>query len=169
MLTLQRDVFDADERARLRAALDAAGWRRSSIADRHELELTTLDDPAIERLAALAATAMRMPLAIADVRWLRLRHGDYQLTKSDALERPRAPHVEVIADLSAAATGEAEIFYSDGSVVPQLPGAVAVVERDATLLRWQRHLTLRVGDALVYRARLMLAFTGAGAARPRRR
>ncbi len=160
MLTLQADVVAADERAALRAALDAAGWTRSWIADRHRLETASLAGPLadalVARLAALAGAAAGATLRPRAVRWLRLRHGDYQLTKCDALERPSAPHVELIADLSAAATGEAEIFYSDGRVVPQLPGSVAIIERDATMLRWQRYLTARVGDAAVHRLRLTL-------------
>ncbi|HEX9104474.1 MAG TPA: hypothetical protein VF997_19820, partial [Polyangia bacterium] len=145
------------ERARLRAALDAAGWRPCSIADRQRLETAALADPVVARLTALAGRVVGAELRALGVRWLRLRHGDYQLTKADALERPAGAHVEVIADLSAAATGEAEIFYSDGRIVAQRPGAVSVVERDASLLRWQRYLTLRVGDAAVYRLVVTLA------------
>jgi hypothetical protein len=156
MLTLRPDVIDAEERARVRAALDAAGWQPRAIADRYQLAVATLDDPLIDRLVELAATVAGMPLERQGHEWMRLQHGDYQLMKGDALERPSESHVEVIADLSAAATGEAEIFYSDGRVVPQLPGAVAVLKRDATLVRWQRHLSLRVGDAAVYRLRLTL-------------
>jgi len=157
MLTLRTDVIAAEERARLRAALDAAGWQPSCIADRSRLETATLADPLVARLTALAGEAIGATLRPIDVRWLRLRHGDYQLTKADARERPPGPHVELIADLSAAATREAEIFYSDGRVVAQLPGSVAIVERrDTTLLRWQRFVTHRVGDAAVYRLRLTL-------------
>jgi hypothetical protein len=156
MLTLRPDVIDADERARVRAALDAAGWQPRDLADRYRLATSTLDDPLIERLVELAASVAGTPLVRHGHEWMRLGHGDYQLMKGDGLERPSEPHVELIADLSAAATGEAEIFYSDGRVVPQLPGAVAVLKRDATLVRWQRRLSLRVGDALVYRLRLTL-------------
>jgi len=156
MLTLRPDVIDIDERARVRAALDAAGWQPRDLADRHRLAISTLDDPLLERLVALAASVAGARLVRRDYEWMRLVHGDYQLMKGDALERPKEPHVELIADVSAAATGEAEIFYSDGRVVPQLPGAVAVLKRDATLVRWQRRLSLRVGDAVVYRLRLTL-------------
>lgn len=157
LLALRTGAVEADERARVRAALDAAGWRRSFVADRERLETATLDDPLPARLAALAGEIAGAALVPMGVRWMRLGHGDYQLTKGDARARPPEPHLELIADLSAAATGEAEIFYSDGRVLPQLPGSVAVVERDATLLRWQRYLTLRVGAAAVYRLRLTLA------------
>ena len=156
MLTLRPDVIDAGERSRVRAALDAAGWQRRELADRYRLAVATLDDPLLDRLAELAATVVGAPLGRTSHQWMRLVHGDYQLMKGDALVRPPAPHVELIADVSAAATGEAEIFYSDGRVLPQLPGAVAVLRRDATLVRWQRYLTLRVGDAAVYRLRLTL-------------
>jgi hypothetical protein len=151
MLTLARDVIDAGERARLRAALDAAGWRATSIADRFHLETASLADPLIERLAALAHDVSGPPPTLLRWRWLRLRHGDYQLTKGDAHERPPEEHIEIIADLSATATGEAEILYSDGRTLPQLPGAVAIVARAPSVLRWQRYLTHRVGDAAVYR------------------
>lgn len=156
MLTLRTDVIGAEERARVRAALDATGWRSSGIADRLRLETATLDHPLVARLTTLAGEVVGAALRPVDVCWMRLRRGDYQLTKGDARARPPEPHVELIADLSAAATGEAEIFYGDGPVVAQLPGAAVIVERDATSLRWQRYLTLRVGDAAVYRLRLTL-------------
>lgn len=157
MPTLRTDVIDAGERARVRAALDAAGWRAWFVADRERLETATLDDPLIARLAALAGEVAGAPLRPSGVRWMRLHHGDYQLTKGDARARPPGLHVELLADLSAAPTGEAEIFYSDGTVLAQRPGSVAVVERPAALLRWQRYLTLRVGTAAVYRLCLTLA------------
>ena len=122
--------------------------------------ISTLDDPLLERLVALAASVAGARLVRRDHQWMRLVHGDYQLMKGDALERPKEPHVELFADVPAAATGKAEIFYSDGRVVPQLPGAVAVLKRDATLVRWQRRLSLRVGDAVVHRLRLTLVPAG---------
>ena len=115
-MLLRPDVLDADERARLRAALDAAGWQRRAIADRFQLSTCALDDPAIVRLVDLAASVTGTPLRRHDHEWLRLVHGDYQLMKGD--ERPSVAHVEVIADLSATATGEAELFYSDAASSP---------------------------------------------------
>jgi hypothetical protein len=162
MLALHRELIAPDERARLRAALDAAGWLRHDLADqRHVCSSPAAADEALfARLTDLAATAGGAPLRLDAFEWLRLRHGDYQLMKHDARRRPPDAHVEVIADLSAAATGEAEIVYTDGGptlfYVPQLPGAVAVVQRAPTLLRYQRHLSLRVGAAEVHRLRLTL-------------
>lgn len=153
-MLLRPDILDADERARLRAALDAAGWQRRELADRFCLATCALDDPAIARLVDLAASVTGTPLRRHGHEWLRLAHGDYQLMKGD--ERPPIAHVELIADISAVATGEAEVFYSDGGVLAQQPGAVAIVERSASNFRWQRYLTCRVGAVVVQRLRLTL-------------
>ena len=173
MLTLLEDVLDAAERARLRAACDAAGWLARDVADRLHLDVaaTAADAPLFARLVDLAAAATANAAATAagaarpslrNFEWQRLRHGDYQLLKHDAHTRPPAAHVELIADFSAAATGEAEVFYTDGAAtlfpVPQLPGSVAVVARPPSLLRYQRYLSLRVGPAAVHRLRLTLTY-----------
>ena len=62
-------------------------------------------------------------------------------------------------DLSAHATEQAETVYTDGVQswpISQLPGSVAVVERDAWLYRYDRYLDHRIGDRTVYRLRLAL-------------
>ncbi|MDB4966169.1 MAG: hypothetical protein JWN44_1858 [Myxococcales bacterium] len=162
MLALHRDVLSTDERAQLRATLDAAGWSAHDLADRLHLATANAgaDDALFARLLDLANRTTR-PLRLRAFQWLRLRRGDYQLLKHDARERPPAAHVELIVDLSAAATGEAELVYTDGGAtlfyVPQLPGSVAVIERPPALLRYQRYLCLRVADAEVHRLRLTLA------------
>jgi hypothetical protein len=164
MLALHQDIVSADERAVLRGQLEAAGWTRRDVADRLHLEVAraAADDALFTRLAALARLSdPAVPMLRLDsFEWLRLRHGDYQLLKADAHQRPPGAHVELLADLSAAASGEAEVVYTDGGAnvfyVPQLPGSVAVVQRPPGLLRYQRYLSLRVAAAEVHRLRLTL-------------
>jgi len=43
--------------------------------------------------------------------------------------------------------------------VPQVPGAIAIVEREPWLYRYARYLNLGVGDAVVDRLRLSLSYS----------
>ena len=164
LLALRDEIFPAAERTAVRAQLDAAGWELRGLADRHHLEVGRAAAAAalFDRLRDIAAEAARSAAlpTVAAFEWLRLRHGDYQLFKSDAHARPAGAPREVIADFSESATGEAELFYGNGTttaaIVPQRPGSVAVVARPPGLYRYQRYLSLRVGAALVYRLRLTL-------------
>jgi hypothetical protein len=148
---------------------------RSSVAD---LPMVTLavadrgryrhgDEPRAPGLVAelreLAEQTAELRLEAAGLRWLRLAHGDYALTKDDHHQaragRPEGTHLELLLDFSATSTGEAEIVYTDGTcqlAVPQLAGSVALVERRPGIYRYQRYLTHRVGDAEVWRLQLAL-------------
>lgn len=149
--------------ASLREAVDAAGFAPYDQPDRGRYEVNReLAIPALfDDLRAIAEQIVQRPLRAEHAGWRRLRHRDYQLIKDDARDRPlAAAHLEVTLDFSAVATGQAEIVYSDGHaswVVPQLPGAVAVVEREPWLFRYERYLNAAVGDAVVHRLHLALS------------
>jgi hypothetical protein len=125
---------------------------------------TTHQEPEIARvLAEVAEHIVEKPLApmVEGSRWLRLAHGDYALSRDDVDRWAARPEsYELVLDFSAAATAEAHIVYSDGEtgfVVQQEPSMLAVVERRAGLRRWDRYLTLRVGEAEVFRLSLPLS------------
>jgi hypothetical protein len=156
-------VCTGPDAASLRDAVDAAGFTLFDQPDRgryernREIEVPSLFDDLRTIAEQVAERGLRAEHAI----WRRLRHRDYQLIKDDARDRPlSAAHVEVTLDFSAHATGQAEIVYSDGRdswVVPQLPGAVAIVEREPWLYRYERYLNAAVGDTVIHRLYLVLS------------
>jgi hypothetical protein len=158
------EVLDAAGAASLRDQVDAAGLARYDEPDRgrYERNLALTAPELFDQLRGLGEQLVQRPLRVHHASWRRLRHRDYQLIKDDGRDRPLpGAHVEVTLDFSARATGQAEIVYSDGVaswVVPQLPGAVAVVEREPWLFRYARYLNLAVGEAIVHRLHLALAF-----------
>lgn len=156
--------LDDEAAAVLRAQVDAAPFAPYDQPDRgryehnRDLGIPTLFDD----LRAIAEQLVERPLRVEHVRWLRLRHRDYQLIKDDARDRPVATaHLELTLDFSALTTGQAEVIYTDGMeswVVPQLPGAIAIVQREPWLFRYARYLTAGVGDAVVHRLCLSLSY-----------
>ena len=157
--------LDEPAAAPLRAQVSAAGLARYDEPDRghyeHNRELAI--PPLFDDLRAIAEELVQRPLHLDHACWLRLRHRDYQLIKDDARDRPIADtHLELTLDHSALATGQAELVYTDGQeswVVPQVPGAIAIVEREPWLYRYARYLNLGVGDAVVDRLRLSLSYS----------
>ena len=113
-----------------------------------------------ELFAKLRAFAVESvgPLELGPHQWLRLGHGDYQLIRDDSVGRVAGRHVELILDFSERATGQAEIFYTDGALLPQTPLSLALVERHDSQYRYQRYLNHQVGDAQIFRLRLSLRF-----------
>jgi hypothetical protein len=161
---LVENAIDAVERAAVRARVEAAGFARWEIADRGRYEVNAAhDEPElVARLVALATARLGVPLRPAARRFTRLRRGDYALFKDDhrrwqGLDR----HVEVTADLSAAASADGHIFYAwpDGTAtVPQTPGVVAIVDRRGRqTARYERYLGVRFGDGAIVRLGLVLA------------
>jgi hypothetical protein len=126
------------------------------LADRGRYQTAHIDAPGF--LAELASAIVGRPLRITRSRWMRLVHGDYALYKDDH-RRWRGEPYELTVDLSAVATGEAEVMYSTPRgyfPVPQRPGHGALVDRSGGAQRYDRHLTHRVGDAEVFRVSLAL-------------
>jgi hypothetical protein len=146
---------------KLREEIDRAPFTIFDEPDRGRYEIT--DDIAVpamfDELRGLAEQLVERPLTLHRAVWQRLRHRDYMLIKGDAADRLAAPHVELTLDLSAAATGGAELVYTDGLEswgVAQEPGSVTIVEREPWLFRYDRYLDIAVGDKLVHRLRLIL-------------
>ena len=154
-------VFAGTAAAKLRADVDALPFEVFDVPDRGHYE-TTADvtiAAVFDELRALAEQVIERPLAVTRARWQRLRHRDYMLMKGDAKDRFDGPNIEVTLDFSSAATGGAELVYTDGYeswVVIQEPGSVAIVEREPWLYRYDRYLNLAVGDKVVHRLRLTL-------------
>jgi hypothetical protein len=141
--------LDATVVADLRARVEAAGLTRYELADRGKYDHNdTLQVAELwNELGQFAADLTGAPMSIARVRWFRLRRGDYSLVKDDS--RTRAPgdrHLELVLDLSAGNTGEADVVYADGRnalAVPQISGLLAVVARSPSVARYMRPPTIR--------------------------
>lgn len=147
--------------AGLRTRLSSAGFTPFWVADRGRFAANdTLEDRALfEHLRDVAEEISAERLELEGFCWLLLRRGDYALLKHG--RPPARRSLELTLDFSAASTGEAEIVYGDGRerlfVVPQLAEGLALVERGPEASRYERYLTARVGDARVFRLRLVLA------------
>lgn len=162
-LAVLADAIGPDERASLRNRLaEHPGQQVFSVADRGHYRLWPgYREPALcARLSELAAHIVGAPLAPHEQRWACFGHRDYALVRDDDQRRPAlAAWVEVILDLSTAATGAAEVVYSgpDGAVaLPQIPGLLAVVGRSGETRRYERYLSHQVGRARVHRLTLVL-------------
>ncbi|MDB4954015.1 MAG: hypothetical protein JWO36_1584 [Myxococcales bacterium] len=157
------DAIAEERAAALREQIDAAGFAPFYEPDRARCEINCEhSEPALfDELRGLAERICERPLRVARARWLRLRHRDYALLKADARDRIEETHVEVMLDLSARATEQADVIYTDGReswVVAQRPRSVVVVEREPWLFRYERYLNVQVQAATVYRLRLALLF-----------
>lgn len=145
----------ADARAAFAPRYARYGW-----IDRGRYDvLEAPDAPAL--IAALVARAERATgrvLGVDRARALRLGPGDYLLAHHDAIH---AGHpLELVADLSAAATPGAEVHYRRrGQVyfrVPSAPGSLALVERGPTVSCNHTYVSQRYPDAEVVRLMLLL-------------
>lgn len=138
------------------------GLRPYWLADRGRYHVDeALREPELfASLAELASDIVEAPLTVARARWVRMAHGDYALVKDDARRwASLTRHVEVVVDLSAAQSDDAQIVYSGAGgafLIPQQPLGGAVVDRRQPLSRYDRYLTHRVGDAEVFRLSLIL-------------
>lgn len=150
-----------DRAAPMRAHLDEIGFASFYEPDRGRYEINReLAAPELfEELRELVEHIVLHPVQVGPAHWLRLRHRDYSLIKGDANTRAPGKHLEVTLDFSSRTTEQAEIVYTDGGqswVVLQLPGSMAVVERDTWLYRYERYVDHRVADGSIYRLRLAL-------------
>ena len=104
-------------------------------------------------LVALAARATGRSLAVESSRVLRLRAGDYVLAHHD-LPSEGNP-VEITLDLSPAIVPGAEVHYRRRGQVffrfPSQPGALAIVERGATVTCNHTYVSKLQPNAVVVR------------------
>jgi hypothetical protein len=167
--TAIRGALAAEVTAEIRGRLAKCNFVPFRLAHRgHYAFLDDVQEPALVRGAVkLAEFVTGLRLAVAVVRCLRLRAGDYVLSSDDPTGpyrpsegNPAARCIELTADLSESSSGEAQVVYShrgkDFFVMPQLSGCIALVERRSTVTRYDRFLNHRVGEAVVYRLRLTL-------------
>lgn len=133
------------------AALRRRKLKRFEIAHRGRYSFCDLPrDPALHRFAE---QLFEVPLdASARPRLFRLARGDYSLVLDDARTRIERG-VELTLDLSARATGEGNLVYGEREV-PQQPGLLAAVFRNAATSCYQRYLPHSVGSAVIYRLRV---------------
>jgi hypothetical protein len=112
-------------------------------------------------LVALAGEVAGVEPRPVAFEWRRLRHGDYSLQYDDRIFAGGPDGVEVVLDLSAEGSAEAEVVWAlelqpPWFVAPQQPGTVAVVAREPGILKYERHLSCRLGDREVVRLFLAL-------------
>jgi len=142
----------ADE---VRARLAQRAWQRYALVDRGSYAWTDdVDEPALlGALARIAADTTGGVLDVVDVRAVRLVAGDYLLAHHDRVHDDR--RIELVLDLSAAATAGAEVHYRrNGQLfqrVPSHPGALSVVERDAAVTCHHTYVSRRHAAADVTR------------------
>ena len=151
----------AEAREALRESAAGAPITVMAIADRGSYRQVSMpDSPFLEILAEYASAIAGETLVVRGAALRRLARGDYSLTKDDT--HPLAGlRAELLVDLSSAATGEAEVTWTDGGsrtvALLQSPGSVALVERAPGIHRHERYLTARVGERVVERLYLSLA------------
>ncbi|HUQ01703.1 MAG TPA: hypothetical protein VM261_04370 [Kofleriaceae bacterium] len=150
----------ADE---VRARLAARGFTRYALVDRGSYAWTDdVDEPGLVTALVRAATDVvggaPDDYDVVEVRALRLVAGDYLLAHHDRVHDDR--RVELVLDVSAAATTGAEVHYRrHGQLfhrVPSHPGALSVVERDAAVTCHHTYVSRRNIDAEVTRLTLRL-------------
>lgn len=151
-------------------ALEALRFERYELADRGAYEASDASAPAdVESaLVEVASGIVGRPLEVRGRRWYRLHAGDYSLSKDDrwargehATDGDASPSwFDLTLDLSMEPTGEAEVVFAHRGAafftVPQRLGEIGLVARGPTVTRFDRYLTLRVGDRRVDRLRLLL-------------
>jgi hypothetical protein len=156
------EIVEVDVLREAREALDRVALTRFDVADRGAYDASDAPAPAhVESaLAAIASSIAGRALAVSDRRWYRFCAGDYTLVKDDRWSATAPGWIDLSLDLSLEPTGEGEVVFAHrGEVfftVPQTLGAVGVAERGATVSRFDRYLTHRVGDRVVERLRLRL-------------
>jgi hypothetical protein len=139
-----------------------ARLRKFDVAHRGRYDFADLRDRGLEReLRRFAEALTGRQLAPAGLRLVRFGHRGYSLIFDDAQTRVAAG-VEVTCDLSDSMSGPPAVYRRAGShdrlLVPQAPGIVAVVERDADTWRYDRYLPADVGRARVLRLRAAFRF-----------
>lgn len=157
------DAIGAERAADVRARLERGGFHRYGLVDRGSYAWTDeVEEPAlVAALAAIAAEVTGVLADVASVRALRLGAGDYVLAHHDPCARAGAGTsaddrlVELVLDVSAAATAGAEVHYRRHGQLfhraPSQPGALSVVERDAAVTSHHTYVTKRNTTAGVTR------------------
>ena len=164
-VSLER-ALDRDAVATLRGQLERESFVPFRLLDRGRY--AELDEPPtaaaslIEALRQGAELVTQTRLAVASARCLRLSRGDYMLSRDDQLRHAALPdtRIDVIADLSASASGEGQVVYAYRGenifAAPNIGGAMAIVGRRAGVTCYDRYLSSRAPERPIYRLRLTL-------------
>lgn len=133
--------------------IPAVTFTRYTLVDRGSYSFAD-DVPEPSGIVALASELTARTLRAVSSRLLRLEPGDYLLAHHDPMHDDH--QVEVIVDLSPAAVPAAEVRYRRGRgavffVMPSMPGAASIVERDPTTQAYHTYISKLHADALVLR------------------
>src|SRR5262249_7939859 len=126
-------IFDSQLAATLRQRLSTEALSLFHFVDRgrYHQNVAYRDEPLLACLTEFAEQVVEARLQLGAAHWLRFGHGDYQLIRGDAIERPLAGrHLELTLDFSAVTTEQAEIVYTNGHdsfIVPQWCNSLALV------------------------------------------
>jgi len=139
-------------------AVPRVRWRRLDLANRGRYEFAELRPPReLHRFAEALTGASLKP---AWSRLYRFRHRGYALFFDDAHSRLESG-VELTLDLSPEMAGPPAIYQSsptDRLEVPQVPGLVAIVQRNPAMYRYDRYFPAEVGRAAVLRLRVAFEY-----------
>ncbi len=130
----------------------------------HFSYLDELDAPVlVDALVRIAELVSETRLAVLLTRVYRLTRGDYVLSAIDVDQlgtRAERRLIDVVADLSEASSGEAQVVYAHRGehyfAAPQLSRSVSVIERRASVTRYQRYLNHTTEGRVVFRLCLTL-------------
>ena len=130
----------------------------------HFAELRDVDEPELtEGLVELAEFITQTRLAVSSQRCLRLTRGDYVLSGAHTQElgfSEGGRAIDVIADLSEASSGEAQVVYAHKGehffAAPQLSRSISLIERRPAVTRYHRYLNHKMEGRTVYRYCLTL-------------
>lgn len=154
------DVVGPSLAAQARERLDRAGYTRYTLLDRGSYDvLADPEEPELfGALIEIAARTTGRSLALAEVRALRLRPGDYLLAHHDRIHDDHP--VELVLDLSPASVPGAEVHYRRrGQVyfrIPCVPGSLAIVERGPTVACNHTYVSKRNAAASIVRLVMLL-------------
>jgi hypothetical protein len=128
-------------------------FQRYTLVDRGSYGFAD-DVPEPPGIVALASELTERTLRPISSRLIRLEPGDYVLAHHDPMHDDH--QVEVIVDLSPVAVPGAEVRYRRGRgavffVVPSMPRAASIVERDPTTQAYYTYISKLRTDAVVLR------------------
>lgn len=118
-----------------------------------------VEEPAlVAGLVDLAEHITETRLVLVKARCFRLTRGDYVLSSihEDELRFDVSGRmIDVIVDLSAASSGEAQVVYAHKGehffAAPQLSRSIAIIERRPSVTRYHRYLNHKMAGRVVYR------------------
>lgn len=142
--------------AELRGALERATYTRYALLDRGSYDVIDAGvipelREVLDAIGGIAGEVTGRTLVRADARGVRLRPGDYLLTRHDRVHEDRP--VELVLDLSAAPVPDVAVHWRHRGQVyfamPSAPGSLAIVERGPTVMSNHTYLSKRREASIV--------------------